>query len=715
MRTYSWFLAAMAAAFANAQEAPKQGELRFTGLVQKNSPKRGDFTLALEAVSGNTDTGKVAAGTQLRFRLGEGATLSGAGTSSHLAKLSEIRPGLVLTVYATPPKSDVPGLVRVAVASSPYDRSHDLTSGRNSVRGLRSDSGKLDADKVCHDLVTVPMTFPVLGSVEWEDTFLASRADGQRRHLGQDLMAPKMRPLVAAFDGVVHPIRSPLHNWLTLKGDGGWTAVYMHINIDTPGTRDAKGTDMYAFAPGIYDGTHVVAGQLIAFCGDSGNAREVGPHLHFELHGPDGGVYNAAPSLRAARILSEPVPVTGLSGLQPRNGETRVDGYVEQAGSDQIVIDLASTTDSSGETSVNVMPRRITLKVGQSSLIAGVQNVAPQTLVKGAPIAAILRKDQVGGYVLAAVTGEKGSTVPQPPPPIDSPTPNYSDSGTIDFPKGFDGATLEYMPIITKYTAQYNLDANLVAAVIQAESSGNPRDISYSGAMGLMQLMPENVQEYGVADPFDPEQNIRGGMAQLSDYIKMFGGDIPKGLAAYNVGPKFVRNGQWTSMSGATHYVDKVTTLWRALGGSGSLKLPVSSSLPQPTSTASSSFHHPLRDFSPSHALDAMFLAINADREAKGEPGVLENGKLDNIAEGIVSTFAASGGGTLFSDEDGARLALDAGCRCKDVRTYCLMTERFEDFASAWKNVTRGGSNLVGLAHLEMNGRHFWVVVGAKA
>ena len=712
MRTCSWFLAAMAVAFANAQDAPKQGELRYRGLVQKNSPKRGDFTLAIEAIVKPDGTTVPAQSTQLRFKLADAAQIAIPGSTARSAKLSDIHPGLILNVYATESKEGTPGIVRLAVPAVLRDRSGDMVASRRGSHFKSSRNPNLDADGVSHDVVAIPMTFPMLGPVEWEDTFLSARDGGERRHLGQDLMAPKMRPLVAAFDGIVHPIRSKMHNWLQLRGDNGWTAVYMHINIDTPGTRDASGTDMYAFAPGIMDGTRVVAGQLIAFCGDSGNAREVGPHLHFELHGPDGGVYNAAPSLRVARKISEPVAVTGTGGLQPRNGEVRVDGYVHAVSDDAVVMDLASTTDGAGETSVNVMPKRVTLKFSQTTLVAGRQNVSPKSLIQGAPIAAILPKDSAsGGYVLAAMTGEKSSTAPTPPPPVSSsdpsPVPSFS---TTEFPKGFDGATLEYMPIIQKYSAEYSLDPNLVAAVIQAESSGNPRDISSSGAMGLMQLMPENVQEYNVADPFDPEQNIKGGMAQLSDYIKMFNGDISKGLAAYNVGPRYVKNGEWTSMSGATHYVSKVTSLWQVLGHSAA------SDTVAPITEQTWPFSRvPIKDFKPSRALDAMFLAINADRKAKSEPGVLENGKLDNLAEGLVSTFASGGGLKPFSDADAGKLLEDAGCKCRDVRSYCLTTNRFEDFAAAWKNVARGGSNLVGLAHIEMNGKHFWVVIGAKA
>ncbi len=95
--------------------------------------------------------------------------------------------------------------------------------------------------------------------------------------------------------------------------------------------------------------------------------------------------------------------------------------------------------------------------------------------------------------------------------------------------------------LIQKYAAQYNVPANLVRAVMQMESEGNPRAVSRAGAMGLMQLMPANCRESGVTDPFDPEQNIRSGVAQLREHLSRYKGDVPLALAAYNAGPGNVR------------------------------------------------------------------------------------------------------------------------------------------------------------------------------
>ena len=102
-------------------------------------------------------------------------------------------------------------------------------------------------------------------------------------------------------------------------------------------------------------------------------------------------------------------------------------------------------------------------------------------------------------------------------------------------------APSDYQTLIEKYAAQHNLQPGLVKAVIQTESSGNPRCVSGAGAMGLMQLMPANVKEAGISDPFDPEQNIAAGTKQLAGLLSQYHGDLDLALAGYNAGPGNVR------------------------------------------------------------------------------------------------------------------------------------------------------------------------------
>jgi hypothetical protein len=165
------------------------------------------------------------------------------------------------------------------------------------------------------DRVVVAMTFPVAGPVSMSDTYLTCRSGCARKHMGQDLMGVKMTPLVATFNGTVSSLKRETSpgsgNYLVINGDNGWSAFYLHVNNDTPGTDDGRGTAQWAFPKGIEVGTRVMAGQLVAWRGDSGNAESTGPHLHFELRkgaGWGGTVYNAYPSLVAARRLSVPLP-----------------------------------------------------------------------------------------------------------------------------------------------------------------------------------------------------------------------------------------------------------------------------------------------------------------------------------------------------------------------------------------------------------------------
>lgn len=151
------------------------------------------------------------------------------------------------------------------------------------------------------------IVFPVIGSVRFSNDFGAPRVG--HTHQGNDIIGTKGQPLVAAVDGVVQWVLSPVTGntlGVSIVNDDGYAYWYIHVNNDTPGTDDGTSRGIFAYAPDIDDGLPVVAGQLIGWMGDSGNAESTVPHLHFEIHTPEGGVINPYQSLTAARHVSTP-------------------------------------------------------------------------------------------------------------------------------------------------------------------------------------------------------------------------------------------------------------------------------------------------------------------------------------------------------------------------------------------------------------------------
>ncbi|HJW93492.1 MAG TPA: lytic transglycosylase domain-containing protein [Thermoanaerobaculia bacterium] len=132
----------------------------------------------------------------------------------------------------------------------------------------------------------------------------------------------------------------------------------------------------------------------------------------------------------------------------------------------------------------------------------------------------------------------------------------------------------QYDRMIEQYADQYNVDPILVRAVIQVESDFHANCLSNKGASGLMQLIPETAARYGVKDIFDPEENIRGGVAYLADLLEMFSHDIPRALAAYNAGEGAVtRHGGIPPYNETMTYVKRALTVYygRPYDGSGAI------------------------------------------------------------------------------------------------------------------------------------------------
>ena len=115
--------------------------------------------------------------------------------------------------------------------------------------------------------------------------------------------------------------------------------------------------------------------------------------------------------------------------------------------------------------------------------------------------------------------------------------------------------------LVQETAHKHHVDPNLVSAVISTESNWNTSAISRKGALGLMQLVPETAQHFGVYNPFDATQNVEAGVTYLSALLDRYNGDLPKALAAYNAGPRAVdRWGGVPDFRETREYVQKVTS-----------------------------------------------------------------------------------------------------------------------------------------------------------
>ena len=141
------------------------------------------------------------------------------------------------------------------------------------------------------------------------------------------------------------------------------------------------------------------------------------------------------------------------------------------------------------------------------------------------------------GYFFSGFTGGRAAALPVKEVRVEAP------------PAAPPAVPSEISPVVAEAEAEVDLDtyikqvaarhgvpADLVVAVIEAESANNPRAVSRRGARGLMQLMPRTAKTLGVDDPFDPRENIEAGVKHLRAMMARFGNDLPLVLAAYNAG-----------------------------------------------------------------------------------------------------------------------------------------------------------------------------------
>lgn len=122
-----------------------------------------------------------------------------------------------------------------------------------------------------------------------------------------------------------------------------------------------------------------------------------------------------------------------------------------------------------------------------------------------------------------------------------------------------------YERVVEDVSRSYGVESALLHAVISVESRYNPKAVSHRGATGLMQLMPATAKRYGVANAFDPAQNIKGGARYLRDLLELFDNNMSLALAAYNAGEQAVfRHGKRIPPYRETrNYVSKVLNYYQ--------------------------------------------------------------------------------------------------------------------------------------------------------
>jgi soluble lytic murein transglycosylase len=151
---------------------------------------------------------------------------------------------------------------------------------------------------------------------------------------------------------------------------------------------------------------------------------------------------------------------------------------------------------------------------------------------------------------------------------------NVPTSSTIDYKvylkeapsrRTINGSNNRFDHLIRQASDTSGIPFYLLKAIIKAESDFNPQAVSKAGAMGLMQIMPENIDHLQVKDPFDPRENIMAGSIFFKTLYTRFNGQLPLALAAYNAGPGMVDRYQSIPPFRETEdYVQKVMAYYYA-------------------------------------------------------------------------------------------------------------------------------------------------------
>ena len=125
-------------------------------------------------------------------------------------------------------------------------------------------------------------------------------------------------------------------------------------------------------------------------------------------------------------------------------------------------------------------------------------------------------------------------------------------------------SSTRYDHLITRASEKHGVSFSLLKAIIKAESDFDPKAVSSKGAMGLMQIMPENARRWNIKDPFDPWENIMGGTRYIKSMLTRYRGTLHLALAAYNAGPQAVdRYNNIPPFPETRQYVQRVLKFYR--------------------------------------------------------------------------------------------------------------------------------------------------------
>jgi soluble lytic murein transglycosylase-like protein len=175
-------------------------------------------------------------------------------------------------------------------------------------------------------------------------------------------------------------------------------------------------------------------------------------------------------------------------------------------------------------------------------------------------------KNVVEGQEIVKVTGKDGKKIYANTEEVYQLVNNANPSETVKIQTtpADNRASQEIDNLIDHISGQHGVDPELVKAVARVESNYNPRAVSYKGALGLMQLLPETAKRFGVFNVWDPQQNIEGGVKFLKFLSGMFPNNLPYVLAAYNAGENaVVRHRGIPPYRETQAYVRRITGLYK--------------------------------------------------------------------------------------------------------------------------------------------------------